>query len=78
MRKTTVYLGEEEYRALKRLARQRRKPEAALIREALQQYTKSGGRPRPKSLGLAAGPGDTADRVDELLAQGFGRDGAHR
>lgn len=78
MRKTTVYLEEATVRALKRLARERGKPEAALIREALASYTRVAGRPRARSLGMARGGGGVARNVDRLLAQGFGADGIGR
>lgn len=78
MRKTTVYLEEATVRALKRLARERRKPEAELIREALASYAQAAGKPKPKSLGMARGGGGVARRVDKVLAEGFGRDGTHR
>ena len=59
MRKTTVYLDEETLRALKRLARQLRRPEAELVREAVRRFTTSAGRPAARSLGIVAGPGNS-------------------
>ncbi|MFL5319079.1 MAG: CopG family transcriptional regulator [Myxococcaceae bacterium] len=78
MRKTTVYLEDEAVRALKRLARERGRPEAELIREALNDYVRSTGRPKPKSLGMARGGGGVARNVDRLLSKGFGHDGSRR
>jgi predicted transcriptional regulator len=74
MRKTTVYLDEESLRALKRLARRLKRPEAELIREAVRRFTTAEGRPASTSLGIADGPGNLASRVDELLDAGFGRE----
>ncbi|OGQ10329.1 MAG: hypothetical protein A2138_12195 [Deltaproteobacteria bacterium RBG_16_71_12] len=78
MRKTTVYLDDESLRALKRLARELRRPEAELVREAICRFASSAGRPASKSLGAVAGPGNLAQRVGELLDEGFGTDDAHR
>jgi hypothetical protein len=78
MQKTTVYLEEDSLRALKRLARERGKAEAELIREAVRLYTRKAGRPKAKSLGIAKGPSDLAARTEELLAEGFGADGSDR
>ncbi len=37
--KTTVYLDEHDYRRLSELAKRRRVPTAALVREAIAEYT---------------------------------------
>jgi len=74
MRKTTVYLKEGDLRALKRLAKHTGRSEAELIREAIGRYTRSVERPRLRSLGIAAGPRKLSQRVDTLLASGFGKD----
>lgn len=73
MRKTTVYIDEGDLRAIRRLAKQRGRPEAELIREAVAQYARNAGRPKFKSLGIVAGSGNLADRSDEALAEGFGK-----
>lgn len=78
MQKTTVYLEEESLRALKRLAREGGKPEAELIREAVRQYTRAAGRPKPKSLGIVRRGGGVARKTDEQLARGLGADGTRR
>ena len=72
MRKTTVYIDENDLRSIRRLARQRGRPEAELIRDAIAQYARNAARPTFKSLGLVSGPGNIADRVDESLSSGFG------
>lgn len=73
--RTTVYLDVVEYRRIKELARRSGRTPAALIREAVRQYTERGTAPaRPRSVGIGrSGRGDVAARADELLARGFGR-----
>jgi Arc/MetJ-type ribon-helix-helix transcriptional regulator len=76
MRKTTVYLPDELKGQLERCAREQGRSEADVIRSALSEYTARNGRPRPR-IPLVRGTGvstNVADRVDELLAEGFGRD----
>jgi Arc/MetJ-type ribon-helix-helix transcriptional regulator len=72
--RTTVYLPEELKRRLERTARDRCTSEAEVIRAALDEHTAK-HRPRPR-LPLSRGNSKTniADRVDEILAEGFGRD----
>lgn len=50
--KTTLYLADGQQRALRALSRRRRKPQAELIREAIDAYLKRQDRPRPRSVGL--------------------------
>lgn len=73
MRKTTVYLPDELKDRIEHVAREQGRSEAEVIRSALSEYA---GRetPRPR-LPLIRGEGSTnvAERVDELLADGFGR-----
>jgi plasmid stability protein len=72
--RTTVYLPEDLKRRLERTARHRRTSEAEVIRAALDEHTAK-EQPRPR-LPLFRGSGTTnvAERVDEILAEGFGRD----
>lgn len=74
--KTTVYLDADVYRRLKTLSRSRSMTPAALIREAVAVFTDAHETRRlPRSIGAgASGTGDLASRVDEVLANGFGRD----
>ena len=74
--KTTVYLDAEVYHRLKVLGRSRAMSPAALLREAVAAYTTTrGARRLPRSIGAgASGTSDLASRVDEVLADGFGRD----
>lgn len=68
--KTTVYLGEADYRELKALARARRRAAADLVREAIAEYARRHARRRtPRSLGVGrSGRGDLSERAEELLA----------
>lgn len=72
--KTTVYLGESEYRRLKAIARERRRPAAELVREAVGEYAARERRARkPRSVGVGrSGRGDLSERAEDLIA-GFGR-----
>lgn len=74
MVKTTVYLPEPLKQRISRVARAQRRSEAAVIREALESYTIDHERPRPTLPLFKSGRGDLAERVDEILAEGFGRD----
>jgi hypothetical protein len=71
--KTTVYLGRDDYARLKSLARREGRPPAALIREAVREYTREHGPPPlPRSLGSGrSGCGDLSERAEELL-EGMG------
>jgi Ribbon-helix-helix protein, copG family len=72
--RTTVYLDRADYERLKVIARARRCPPAALIREAVSEYARRHGRRRlPRSVGAGrSGRGDLSERAEELLA-GMGR-----
>jgi hypothetical protein len=74
MKKTTVYLDAEEYRALKLIAQRAGRTPAALVREAVAEYTVKHARPRrAKSVGAFTGRRrDLGERAEELLA-GMGR-----
>ena len=74
--KTTVYLPEPEYRALKSLARRQGRSTAELVREAVTEYARRqrGSKRLPRSIGAGrSGRGDLGERAEELL-QGMGRD----
>jgi hypothetical protein len=74
MVKTTIYLPERLKDRVRRTAREQNRSEAAVIREALEQYTAGRERPRPTLPLFKSRRGDIAERVDEILAEGFGRD----
>jgi hypothetical protein len=74
MTKTTLYLPLALKARLERVAAERGESEAEIVRSALDAYTTE-RRPRPR-LPLATGPSaptDVAERVDDVLAEGFGR-----
>lgn len=73
MHKTTIYLHEDTYRRISRLAQARGTTQAALIREALAAYG-AGGPKKPTSIGMGKSKsGDLSERTEELL-DGFGED----
>lgn len=75
VKKTTLYLPDALKARLERAARERNVPEAELVREALDAYTRTHARPRPRlPLLERLGEPDLAERVDEALAHGFGRE----
>jgi len=67
--KTTVYLDPGDYRRLKALARAKGLPAAALVREAVAEYTRRHA-PAGKPSSIGAGrsrSGTVAVRAEELL-----------
>jgi ribbon-helix-helix protein len=75
MQKTTLYMDEATYRRLKQLARATRRKPAALVRDAVAEYTARHARPRKaKSIGaFRSGRKDLGQRAETLLS-GFGED----
>jgi hypothetical protein len=74
MKRTTIYL-EPELEVLLRLEMLRQKqPMAHIVREAVRAYVTREPRQAPPGAGaFASGRGDTAERMDEVLAEtGFG------
>ena len=71
MKKTTVYLPEELKSALGRIAREKRRSEADLIREAIRALVKDSEPPRPRLPLFSSGDPTLAERIDEELV-GFG------
>jgi Arc/MetJ-type ribon-helix-helix transcriptional regulator len=74
MVKTTVYLPEALKRRLEQIARTQGRSEAEIIRRALEEFTGRQDRPRPRLPLFASGDPTLAERVDDILAEGFGRD----
>jgi ribbon-helix-helix CopG family protein len=73
--KTTVYLGADDYRRLKALARDRGVGTASLVREAVAEYAvRHAPRRRPRSIGIAASVQRELGRRSEDLLKGFGRE----
>lgn len=74
MKKTTLYLPDSLKSRLERAARDRNMSEAEVVRAALDAYTRTEARPRPRlPLFESVGDPELAERVDEALADGFGR-----
>ena len=71
MKKTTVYLPEDLKSALGRVAAERGRSEAELIREAVRELIRNSELPHPRLPLFSSGDPRLAERVDEELA-GFG------
>ncbi len=72
MLRTTVYLPEDLKAALERVAAREGCSEAEVIRAALLVATAEPSAPRPRLPLFDSGAPTLAERVDELLAEGFG------
>jgi len=72
MRRTTVYLPDDLKAAVERLAARDGRSEAEVIRAALVVATTETGAPRPRVPLFDSGDPALAERVDEVLAEGFG------
>ncbi|HXF56200.1 MAG TPA: ribbon-helix-helix protein, CopG family [Actinomycetota bacterium] len=72
MRKTSVYLTEEEWEALQRTAAETGRSQSELIREGVRRVTAR--RPRRfRSMGMGEGTGEPVGRrAEELLAATLG------
>jgi predicted DNA-binding protein len=66
--KTTLYLPQELHRALKEAAKREGKPQAALIRSALEEYLGRRKRPSLRSLGMGEDDQLSARNSEEWLA----------
>ncbi len=73
MKRTTIFVDEAVEHDLKAIAGRRRRPVAALVREALAEYVTHEKRANRTSLSFvaagASGHTDTADRHEEILWQ---------
>lgn len=74
MRKTSVYLDEDQAERLARLARQEGRPQAEILREAVATYQPKASQDRDFALaGSGHGDGSSiADVPKEELLKGFG------
>jgi hypothetical protein len=74
MKKTTIYLDEDDERLLAQAAARRGAARTDLIREAIRRQfgSEAGAHRRPRPLG-SSGHADTSGRIDEILEEGFGR-----
>lgn len=75
MIKTTVYFPRLLKKKLQALAKEARRSEAELIREAVERLVDGQPRKRPTLPLFNSGDGTLARRVDEVLAESFGREG---
>jgi hypothetical protein len=71
MVKTTVYLPDPLKQAIERAAARRRVSEAEVIRQTLADGLEAAP-PAPRGALFRSGTPSIAERVDELLAEGFG------
>jgi Arc/MetJ-type ribon-helix-helix transcriptional regulator len=69
--KTTVYLPDELKRRLEQTARRQKRSEADVIREALQRFTDSQERPKPRLPLFSSGEVDPIEDWDGAM-RGFG------
>ena len=74
MRRTTIYFEPELEVLLKLEMLRQKRPMAEIVREAVRAYVTREPRKAPPGAGaFSSGRADTADRVDEVLADtGFG------
>jgi predicted DNA-binding protein len=66
--KTTLYLPHELHRALKEAAKREGRPQAALIRSALEEYLGKIERPSLRSLGMGEDDRLSARNSEDWLA----------
>lgn len=74
VKKTTVYLPDELKRDLERAAAESGRSEADLIRKGIESIVELELTPRPRIPLFSSGDPTLAERVDEILAEGFGED----
>ncbi len=74
VKRTTVYLPDELKARLEMQARLERRTEADIIRESLDTALAARVRPKPRIPLGTLGDSTVAERVEELLAEGFGQD----
>lgn len=67
MKKTTVYFPEEMTIELKTRAKQERRTEAALIREAVSTYLAEGKRSLPSIVGMGSGGKISGEESEDWL-----------
>ncbi len=74
MRKSSVYLTEEQADRLARLALEEGRPQAAILRDAIAGYQPRGSNDREFALdGCVTGSGESVTDIDEReLLRGFG------
>jgi hypothetical protein len=73
VKKTTLYLPDELKGRIERLAKSTARSEADVMRSALAAYTEE-ERPAPRVGLFGSGKPELAERTEEILAEGFGRE----
>jgi predicted transcriptional regulator len=76
MDKTTIYLPPELHASLKEISRRTGRPQAALIREAVEAYVVESqqDRPWPQSIGLVSVDTTPAIELEEWLEENWLRE----
>jgi hypothetical protein len=71
MRRTSILVDPRVMTELEQLARREGRSTAHLIREAMERYVAAQSQPRdlPGFVGIGRGPGDVAERAEEILEQ---------
>lgn len=73
MEKTTVYLPSDLHRALKEAARAEKRPQAEVLRRALEEYLERRERPLPLSVGAGEDEGLSGADSEDWLEAEWGR-----
>lgn len=73
MEKTTIYLPSELHRALKDAARAEKKPQAEVLRRALEEYLGRQERRLPLSVGLGEDRGLSGEDSEDWLHDQWGK-----
>ena len=74
MEKTTLYLPADLQHRLRAEARRRGRPQAELVRDALDAYLRRRKRPLPRFIGIVDDPGFDARDTDEWLDREWQKD----
>jgi hypothetical protein len=72
--KTTLYLTDGLRRALKDAARRQGRPQAELVREALERYLQEQPRPWPKSIGMISDGTLDASTIKDWIRENWTKD----
>jgi hypothetical protein len=74
MKRTTIYLPDDLKKKVEKLAKKEKRSEAEFMRNAIavEVSRRLAPRPRVPIPGLSFGDSTVAERVDEILAEGFG------
>lgn len=73
MEKTTLYLPERLQRTLREAAQRAGRPQAELVREALDAYLAERPRPRPRSIGMLNDPELRAEEAKRWIHERWDR-----